>query len=215
MPAERVKRLRERNARSSGADSQGKKSLILEVAKERFSRFGVRKTTMDELAADAGISKKTLYECYRNKEDVFVALFAQEALALRGRVFRQIEKIDDPLDRLMGLLQAAFGELRGGSFMVEVLRDNDSLYAPFLKDEFRLRVEEGIIDLIRDLLNAGIKARRIRPIDPHTIAYFLFKLFQSLTYGRTASIRGNEKELMELIRLVLQGIARGQADRRR
>lgn len=194
--------------------SDRRQSLILEVAKERFSRFGVKKTTMDEIAADAGISKKTLYECYRNKEDVFVALFAKEALALRDRVFRRIEKIEDPLDRLTAFARAAFRELHDDSFMFKVLRDDDALYAPFLKEEFRLGVEEGIIDLIRDLLNDGIEAKRIRPIDSHAVAYFLFKLFQSLTYARTSSIHGGEKEFRELMDLVLGGIARSQADLR-
>lgn len=188
-------------------DVQDKRSLILRAAKDKFSRFGVKRTTMEEIAIDAGISKKTLYECYGNKEAVFVALFSQDALALRDRVFKRIQHIEDPLDRLEAFGRAAFRQLRSESFMVEVLRDEDGLYAPFLKEEFRLMVEKGIIDLISDILTAGIEAKRIRPIDPRTVAYFLFKLFQSLTYARTASIRGSEKELNELMEFLLQGIA--------
>lgn len=194
--------------------SDGRRRLILEMAKERFSRFGVKKTTMEEIAADARISKKTLYECYGNKEEVFVALFAQEALALRDRVFRRIERIGDPLDRLRAFAGAAFRELHDDSFMVRVLRDDGALYAPFLREEFRLGVEEGIIDLIQELLKDGIESKRIRPIDPHAIAYFLFKLFQSLTYARTASIRGGEKEFGQLMDLVLEGIVQRQTDPR-
>ena len=104
--------------------------------------------------------------------------------------------------------RAAFRELHDDSFMVKVLRDDDALYAPFLKEEFRLGVEEGIIELIRGLLEEGIEAKEIRSIDPHAVAYFLFKLFQSLTYARTASIRGGEKQFGELMELMLRGIVR-------
>ncbi|MDA1268056.1 MAG: TetR/AcrR family transcriptional regulator [Bacteroidetes bacterium] len=49
---------------------------ILEVATEQFARFGVRTVTMEDLARQAGISKKTIYQEFEDKKDLVNAVFA-------------------------------------------------------------------------------------------------------------------------------------------
>lgn len=50
---------------------------ILEVATEQFARFGVRSITMEDLARQVGISKKTIYQEFENKKDLVKAVFAR------------------------------------------------------------------------------------------------------------------------------------------
>lgn len=47
---------------------QKQKKRVLEAARAEFFRFGFRKVTMDEISSAAGISKKTLYQLYSDKE---------------------------------------------------------------------------------------------------------------------------------------------------
>lgn len=46
-------------------------NLILTAAYECFTRHGVRRTTMDDIAATAGMSRPAVYQYVRNKDDVF------------------------------------------------------------------------------------------------------------------------------------------------
>lgn len=46
------------------------KARILETARERFFQFGFSKVTTDELAAELGVSKKTLYKYFPAKKDL-------------------------------------------------------------------------------------------------------------------------------------------------
>jgi len=46
------------------------KDRILHTAYEKFQQYGFSKVTMEEIAADLGISKKTLYKYFSNKEHV-------------------------------------------------------------------------------------------------------------------------------------------------
>jgi len=46
------------------------KQKIIEKAEEMFRKFGYTKVTMEELASELGISKKTLYKHFSNKEHV-------------------------------------------------------------------------------------------------------------------------------------------------
>jgi len=58
-----------------------KRAQILTLAKKKFERFGFNKTTVDEIAKDANISKRTLYQEFENKEKILEELFMFEALS--------------------------------------------------------------------------------------------------------------------------------------
>ncbi|MDR1984512.1 MAG: TetR/AcrR family transcriptional regulator [Prevotellaceae bacterium] len=47
---------------------------IIDIARELFLQRGIRSVTMDEIATEAGISKRTLYEMFANKEDLLSKL---------------------------------------------------------------------------------------------------------------------------------------------
>jgi AcrR family transcriptional regulator len=46
------------------------KEKILELAKNLFWRFGIRSVTMNDIARELGMSKKTLYQNFQDKEDI-------------------------------------------------------------------------------------------------------------------------------------------------
>lgn len=47
-----------------------KKLKIMERASEVFARFGIKNLTMNDLARELGISKKTIYTYFRDKDDL-------------------------------------------------------------------------------------------------------------------------------------------------
>lgn len=54
------------------------KERILEKAHELFNRYGLRSVSMDDIATQAGMSKKTLYQYFADKESLVSAVFTAE-----------------------------------------------------------------------------------------------------------------------------------------
>ena len=187
-------------------DTEQKRELVLNVARARFQRFGVKKTTVDEISRDAGISKKTLYELFKNKEDLFVAVFIREALGNRAFIVDKVRGIASPRDKVTQLLRGAVKRITEQRFMIQVLADEENLYVPYLQQQFQLQVEQEILNLITPILEEGMRTGEFRPMEPRTVAYFIFKLFQTFTYAKTDSIDGNDRDLDELIAFIIMGI---------
>ncbi len=54
------------------------KDRILEKAADLFMRYGIRSITMDEIAAQLGISKKTIYQFFTDKDEMVEAVVDEE-----------------------------------------------------------------------------------------------------------------------------------------
>lgn len=54
------------------------KDRILEKAADLFMRYGIRSITMDEIAAQLGISKKTIYQFFTDKDEMVAAVVEEE-----------------------------------------------------------------------------------------------------------------------------------------
>jgi len=52
------------------------RDAILEAARHRFFHYGFKKTTIDEIAMDAGVGKGTVYLYFDNKEEIMLTIAA-------------------------------------------------------------------------------------------------------------------------------------------
>ena len=87
-----------------------KRELILDAAVGVFGRFGFKKTSVDDLAAAAGISKQGLYLHFSSKEEVFLAGLQRYLDDCLSRVEQELAKPDRSLlDRLAKAIDAWFG----------------------------------------------------------------------------------------------------------
>ncbi|MFI5252145.1 MAG: TetR/AcrR family transcriptional regulator [Bacteroidota bacterium] len=62
-------------SRQNGANTH---ELILDAAHRQFSKLGFTKVTMEEIAADAGLGKATLYYYFSDKDELFYAVLLKE-----------------------------------------------------------------------------------------------------------------------------------------
>jgi AcrR family transcriptional regulator len=74
-----------------------RQKAILNAAFEAFRNYGFRRTTMDDIARGAGMSRAALYLHFRNKEDIFRSLAAHyydvavQAVSIELRPGRDVE----------------------------------------------------------------------------------------------------------------------------
>ncbi len=77
---------------------------VLRASVEIFSRRGYRATSMNEIAADVGLSKPTLYHYFRNKEELLVLIY-QDVLDDSLRMAHEtVLTAATPLDAVRALL---------------------------------------------------------------------------------------------------------------
>lgn len=69
----------------SNATDAAKRARLLDAAREVFARYGFKRASMADIAAEAGVSRPALYLWFRSKQDVLRSLAEQlRELALAG-----------------------------------------------------------------------------------------------------------------------------------
>lgn len=61
---------------------------ILSAAKKVFSKWGINKTTLEDIAKEAGKGKSTLYYYYKNKDEILKSVVVEEIKSLQKKSFQ-------------------------------------------------------------------------------------------------------------------------------
>lgn len=78
-----------------------RRSCILTAAKWCFLNFGFAKTSFEDIAKRASISRTLLYHHFRNKEELFTAVFADWLLSRHPAAQKAAAAPGDPYQRLI------------------------------------------------------------------------------------------------------------------
>ncbi len=73
---------------------------VLHAAERLFMRFGVRSVSMDDVARETSISKKTLYQCFRDKDDLVRRTLATHLDAMQVKIESVMASMEDPIEQL-------------------------------------------------------------------------------------------------------------------
>ncbi len=173
------------------------RSRLLQAMAQLASDKGIAATTIADLVAEAGVSKRTFYEHFAGKEACFLALFrAASGSALRtlreavvperpwqDQVEQALQAYFAHLQMNPGLVRAMFVEIHhlgppGLQVRREVLRQlvdfmlatvNASLSTPRLTPELALAAVGGITELVLQRVEAG-QADRLTELTPSAAA---------------------------------------------
>jgi TetR/AcrR family transcriptional regulator, cholesterol catabolism regulator len=144
------------------------KKKIIEIATEQFMRFGVRSVKMDDIARQAGISKKTIYQEFSDKNQLVLETFSV-ALQQDKCMMDQFPQLKDGvIEHLIGM--SDYMRKRFADMNPMVINEIQRYYpeAWQLFEDFK---QNHVFDEIVGLLEKGINEGIFRPeIDPHIIA---------------------------------------------
>ena len=125
-----------------------KEKEILKVAKKLFSKYGFKKVSMDEIAKNAGVTKKTVYANFASKEELLNNLIKLELQDMKER-FEKMEKESEDF----------FEGINKGLITLLIFRKRNNLFKTLFEEAEILRnkslvnsiryIEQDVIDYIK------------------------------------------------------------------
>lgn len=108
------------------------RTRILDAVGRCIARFGVRKTTIDDIAGEAGCARATVYRQVGDKRAVVEAYVEAEWSSLAARLRHRVEASPSFEDALVALLVSSAGSLRDHAALQQVLEVEPEVALPYL-----------------------------------------------------------------------------------
>lgn len=128
---------------------------IIEVARSMFSRYGYKKTTVDDIAINSKKAKSSLYYYFKSKEEIFEAVVDKEADIIREKLLNVINnhKIKS-INKLKEYIHIRMNSVRDMVNFYEAMKNEFLTDLDFI-EKIRRKYDDQEIMLIENILISG------------------------------------------------------------
>ncbi len=159
---------------------------ILEEAQKLFRQFGLKKTTMEDIAKAMGKGKSTLYYYFCSKEDIFDAVILKEMGEVFNSVAQAVEKAISAEEKLKAFTITKIKSVQKKANLYKIVRGEMQENMRCMK---HLHAEYDIQEtkLVREILKFGV--------DNGEFTRLIVKELDILPSVMVSSLRGLERDM--------------------
>ena len=173
-----------------------------EVARECLQRYGVKKTTVDQMAVMVDISKGSFYNFYSSKEMLFFTVLEEYQIEIMNRLAEQLEQKNQiNADQFVQLLYDFYQNFRY-SFVFTIFKNREM--------ELLIRKLPKEVITIHHLLDDRMVEKIVSRINiRETVSIEIVSaLFRTIAMSILHIEEIGEKQFDKILKLLIQGIVR-------
>ncbi|MEN8173801.1 MAG: TetR/AcrR family transcriptional regulator, partial [Chloroflexota bacterium] len=188
--------------------SEERKQQISEAATTVFSRLGFHKARIDDIAAEAGLSKGTLYLYFKNKDAIITSLLAN----LFERELSDLQSLkDDPrpaADRILSFVDLTTDDILKWQRFIPIMYEFLSRISrqSIVQKAFKTYLNS-YMALIIPIIQQGIDSGEFKAVDAHEIAVTLGAIIEGtiLLWVFDSELVNLERHVSSGVQLLLEG----------
>jgi|ETNmetMinimDraft_28_1059901.scaffolds.fasta_scaffold48823_2 AcrR family transcriptional regulator len=147
---------------------------ILDAARERFSRFGVRRTTMEEVSREAGLARATVYLHFPGKAALYRELLEADSEELLRNIEDAVEGSGGALEGIRQLFRVTLDHYRNNRVLWHALSEDPEFCLSEEARPLRGEHERRLIAVLENVIRRGIREGSIRHLRAADVAFVMF-----------------------------------------
>ena len=182
---------------------------ILESAADEFARSGFAKTNIDNISVNAGFGKGTIYNYFKNKLDLFLAIVTKYTADLIAEIELAIKNISDPVEKMKQVIAIDFHFISKNRDLCTIILKESYTVDKNRQKDF-LEATYPIFKIYSDLIAEGVATGCYgHDIDPNISAASIMGMIESVALMNVLVdySLGTMDELVErIVNILLKGI---------
>jgi len=134
------------------------KNSILEAAKKVFQKWGLNKTTMEDIAHEAGKGKSTLYYYYKSKDEILEVLATSELRGIVNKAKTMVSEETSAKEKLKKYIAASLIEIKNTTSIYPLVKGEikgNKEFIDKLSKQIDVMEESFIMEILREGLTSG------------------------------------------------------------
>jgi AcrR family transcriptional regulator len=186
---------------------------ILAAARKLLEQRGPEAMTMEEIAADAGVAKGTLYLYFQSKDDLIHALITRVGENLVQDVEAALQAPGTPPEKLVRVVSVLLEYLNRERLLFPIYARELLQGEGKSREGFRrryLELEEHFVSLVTGLFAEGIAAGQFIPANPRLLTFLIRGLVRATGYYQKAEgqVDAAKEALPVILTLLSSGLVR-------
>lgn len=158
-----------------------KQEQIIEAARKLFYKYGFKRVSVDEIAREAKVTKRTLYTYFKSKEEI-LKYFINEEIQKMESMVRDIEAQNlEFLDTIHQVLYKLLKYKNEHEFLNRIVEEVDIFNNPMLIENLKV-IDKRIQNYILQKLNVAIEKGYTKVEDPEVTAFLIYKMYIALMF---------------------------------
>ncbi|MBN1370414.1 MAG: TetR/AcrR family transcriptional regulator [Anaerolineaceae bacterium] len=175
------------------------KEAIADAFQKHFNHFGFKKTSVDDISNELHLSKKTIYQNFSTKEEIFYYVVSRVAREYVRGMEREIAGSVTAAGKLAALVRLIFSESK------QWLKDNDVFEFRYKQEIGELAFKDAYSGLLFSLVKQGMESGEFSTGQPE----FTVRLIQGMISEAMHVVAANpsvevEEQLIQSILKILR-----------
>jgi AcrR family transcriptional regulator len=181
---------------------------VLDGALACVARVGLGKTTLDDVAREAGCARATVYRCFPGKRALFAAVLERELHALGTRAIDAAAATDSLADAIVAVMLAGADTFSSHAALRFVVEHEQELLAPQLSFDRGSAVLSGAANLI-----APAFTRFVEPARAERLGEWVARLTLSYLLNPSELVQLDDAECVRafVVDYVLPGVTQARS----
>lgn len=191
-----------------------KEEQILNAAKKLFTNYGFKKVSMDEIASEAGVTKKTVYTYFSSKEELLKYCIKEELQNMRKIIENVESKKLDFMETVHQVIYNLLKYKKNCKFLKMLFKESEILKNEQLKENLKI-VDKEIQNYIRKQLELAIQNDKIEVQNIDITTFLIYKMYIALMIDWNEDYKKlDEKEIADnILHFLVNGLKRKEVEK--
>lgn len=153
--------------------------VILDAALKVFARYGYKKSTLEDIAGELGLTNTSMYAYAESKRDLYEQTVRYVMLRWQGSVKQAVERETTARSKLATLCESALFYLAKDREFCDLLRNDPSIFPMFPTVDPYEEINGESVRMIARILAFGIATGEFRDMDADGAAEVLFSIYKN------------------------------------
>ncbi len=182
--------------------------VILSAALQVFAHYGYRKTILEDIAGELGMTAANIYAYAESKRELYEQTVSFALLRWQNKVRKAVDEEKTAVSKLTVLCNSALSYLSEDIEFGSLLKSDPSIFPMFPTVDAYEEINAASVEIIAEILNLGTDTGEFRKLDVKPVSEVIFAMYKGVIIHAYVQdeVEFIEKYLPQTLDLILCGV---------